>query len=267
MCTNQYSGAHGYLVSQFLSPISNVRTDEYGGDSKRRMTFLLKIVAETRKRIGKDKILSVKLNSADFQKGGFTEEESLVVICELEKAGVDVLEISGGNYESPVMTGVVKPSTQKREAYFIEFAAKVRAVSKIPLMLSGGVRTLAFGDQVIRNNEVDIIGIARPFSIAPDAGARILKHGTLEDLPALPRTGASLIDAYLQVGWHQLLITEIAKGQRKPSETSLNPYLAFIKASSMMTLKSMTQFPENDWKWAALIIVFIGFMLKRRGFL
>jgi 2,4-dienoyl-CoA reductase-like NADH-dependent reductase (Old Yellow Enzyme family) len=226
------------------------------------MAFLLAIVNEVRKRIGKNLILSVKLNSADFQKGGFSEDDSIEVIKELEKAGVDLLEISGGNYEAPAMVGAVKPSTQKREAYFIEFAAKVRAASKIPLMLTGGVRTKEFGDQVIGHKEVDIIGIARPFAVAPDAGTKILSGQSLNDLPKVGRVGVMAIDGYLQLAWHNLLIRDISSG-RQPDTSNVHPLYVLPRAILLISSKSATQFKENDWKWAMALLLMLSFVLVR----
>jgi 2,4-dienoyl-CoA reductase-like NADH-dependent reductase (Old Yellow Enzyme family) len=119
----QIHGAHGYLVSQFLSPHHNQRTDEWGGSPKKRRKFVLAVYAEIRRQVGPDFPIGIKLNSADFQKGGFTEEESMATIQALADAGIDLLEISGGTYESPVMSGVLnqpqKTSTTTREAYFL----------------------------------------------------------------------------------------------------------------------------------------------------
>jgi 2,4-dienoyl-CoA reductase-like NADH-dependent reductase (Old Yellow Enzyme family) len=103
----QIHGAHGYLVSQFLSPLTNQRTDRYGGDLEGRMRFLLEIVTEMRRATGRGFTVAVKLNSADFQRGGFTLEESMEVARALEAAGIDLLEISGGSYERPAMMGSV----------------------------------------------------------------------------------------------------------------------------------------------------------------
>src|SRR5450631_1526507 len=146
----QIHAAHGYLISSFLSPKTNLRADQYGGSLDNRASVLMSIVAETRKAVGPGFAISVKLNSADFQKGGVTAEDSALVA--LERAGVDLLEISGGSYESPVMVGEKggaadieappkKPSTLAREAYFLDFARALRSRLKMPLMLTGGLRT------------------------------------------------------------------------------------------------------------------------------
>src|SRR5690554_797269 len=125
----QIHAAHGYLVSQFLSGHHNQRTDQWGGSAENRRRFVLEVYKEIRRQVGDAFPVGIKLNSADFQRGGFTEEESLEVIRELSAAGMDLIEISGGTYEEPAMTGKEYPkkeSTLKREAYFLEFAEKAR---------------------------------------------------------------------------------------------------------------------------------------------
>ena len=133
----QIHGAHGYLVSQFLSPLSNQRTDDWGGTPEKRRRFVLELVKAMRAAIG-DKVLSIKLNSADFQRGGFSEDESLEVVGALVEAGIDLLEVSGGTYSSAAMLGVsseVRESTRQREAYFLDYALRVRAAHPtLPLM-------------------------------------------------------------------------------------------------------------------------------------
>ena len=125
----QIHGAHGYLVTQFLSPLTNQRTDAWGGDPDRRMRFLLEIVRRIRARVSPGFAVSVKLNSADFQRGGFSEDESRHVVAALASEGLDLIEISGGNYESPAMSGSAAASTRDREAYFIDYARTVRQVA------------------------------------------------------------------------------------------------------------------------------------------
>lgn len=165
----QIHSAHGYLLSQFLSPNTNMRTDHWGGSIENRSRLLLTIIREVRKTVGADFPISVKLNSADFQRGGFTEEESLEVVKMLDQERIDLLEISGGTYEKFAFfilneeDSELKESTKKREAYFIDFAKKIRVVSKLPLMITGGFRSYDFCNEVLTNEEVDLIGMARPF--------------------------------------------------------------------------------------------------------
>ncbi len=194
----QIHGAHGYLVSQFLSPHHNQRTDAWGGSPEKRRKFVLAVYAEIRRQVGPDFPVGIKLNSADLQKGGFTEEESMAAIQALADAGIDLLEISGGTYESPVMSGVFnqpqKTSTTTREAYFLEFAQKVRSAVNVPLMVTGGFRSLAGMNAALESGALDIVGIARLMAIDPDAPAALLS-GLDSHLRVLPiSTGIKAVD-------------------------------------------------------------------------
>jgi len=161
----QFHAAHGYLFNQFLSPRTNKRTDQWGGDIENRSRLLFRVVEGARKLVGNEFPLSVKLNSADFQRGGFEEEDAIYVIKELEKRGLDLIEISGGTYERVAFFTQEnkKESTKKREAYFLDFAKEVRKSSQIPLMVTGGFRTLDFCNEVLEAEELDVIGFGRPF--------------------------------------------------------------------------------------------------------
>lgn len=169
----QIHAAHGYLVSEFLSPKCNTRTDEWGGSLENRSRFLREIIKKIKEEVDMSKkfILGIKINSADFQQGGFTEEESSALIKMIdENKDLDFVELSGGNYESPVMSGSVgvKQSTIEREGYFQEFSVKLRKELKhTPLMVTGGFRTK---DGMVNalNQGIDIIGVARPFCVEPD---------------------------------------------------------------------------------------------------
>jgi 2,4-dienoyl-CoA reductase-like NADH-dependent reductase (Old Yellow Enzyme family) len=146
----QVHGAHGYLISSFLSPVTNLRTDAWGGTLENRARFLLEAVRAVRQAVGRDFPVSVKLNSDDFRKGGFSSDESLQVVRWLNDESLDLLEVSGGTYEQPRLIGFegrsedampVRPSTRAREAYFLEYAAVIRQVARMPLMVTGGFRT------------------------------------------------------------------------------------------------------------------------------
>lgn len=168
----QIHGAHGYLISQFLSPRTNLRTDDWGGTPEKRRRFVIEIVAAIRAAVGPDFPVGLKLNSADFQRGGFSEEESMEVVLAVEAAGVDLLEISGGTYERSTMVtgeiGKAKASTQAREAYFLEYAEAVRKKTSLPLLLTGGFRSKAGMEAALQSGAVDCVGIARPMVIEPD---------------------------------------------------------------------------------------------------
>ena len=188
----QIHAAHGYLLSQFLSPRSNQRDDQYGGDLANRARMLLAVVDAIRGAVGPDFPVAVKLNSADFQKGGFAFEESLQVAQWLQDHGIDLIEISGGTYEQPKLLGIsgleeeeeqnVAQSTLMREAYFVDFAVAMGDKVKVPLMVTGGFRRREVMQQAVDTGSADVIGIGRPMCVMTDAPKQLLSG-----LPGLPR--------------------------------------------------------------------------------
>ena len=187
----QIHAAHGYLLSQFLSPRSNQRIDVYGGDLANRARALLEVVASVRAAVGPDFPVAVKLNSADFQKGGFAFEESLQVAQWLQEASIDLIEISGGTYEQPKLLGLagmeeeekqnVVQSTMMREAYFVDFAIAMREKVSVPLMVTGGFRLRAAMEQALESGAADLIGLGRPMCVMTDAPNQLMAG--LEELP------------------------------------------------------------------------------------
>jgi 2,4-dienoyl-CoA reductase-like NADH-dependent reductase (Old Yellow Enzyme family) len=187
----QLHAAHGYLLSQFLSPRSNQRSDHWGGTLENRARALLESVRAVRLAVGPDFPVGVKLNSADFQRGGFDFDESLQVAKWLEAEGVDLLEISGGTYEQPRLLNVdgiepvesqsVKASTRAREAYFVDFAQAMRKELTMPLMVTGGLRRLDAMESALETGSADVIGIGRPLCAMPDAIDQLLAGR--EELP------------------------------------------------------------------------------------
>ena len=173
----QLHGAHGYLISEFLSPDINNRTDEWGGSLENRARLLLESIRAVRKAVGDKFPVSLKLNSADFQKGGFSHEESVKVASWLNDEGLDLLEVSGGTYEQPKLVGLdsltlnpdraeeVRKSTLAREAYFLEYAKDIRAVFKNPMMVTGGFRSRAGMDAALEAEACDMIGLGRPLCV------------------------------------------------------------------------------------------------------
>ncbi|UOX88552.1 NADH:flavin oxidoreductase/NADH oxidase family protein [Amycolatopsis sp. FBCC-B4732] len=209
----QIHGAHGYLVSQFLSPLTNLRTDEWGGDAVRRRRFLLEVVRRVRAAVGDDVPVSVKLNSADFQRGGFTEEESLEVVRELGETGLDLLEVSGGTYEKAAMMGSGRASSQAREAYFLDYAAKARSVSDVALMVTGGFATPGGMSEALRSGALDVIGLGRPLIVDPGLPARLLDGEDARAERRCPKTGVRLADSLLEIQWHTRQMHRIAAGK------------------------------------------------------
>ncbi len=211
----QIHGAHGYLVSQFLSPHTNRRDDDWGGDPERRRRFLLEVTRAIRAAIGPDSVLSIKLNSADFQRGGFTEDESLAVIEHLDREKVDLLEISGGTYESPAMSnGGRSESTQLREAFFLDFAERVRGITSVPLMVTGGFRSGAGMTEAIENGATDLIGIARPLALEPDLPKMLLDSPeTARSDLELKKIGIKKLDSAADLWWTQHQIQRLGEGK------------------------------------------------------
>ena len=200
----QFHSAHGYLLSQFLSPLTNQRQDEWGGTLENRARALIAIVTQAREALGADFPISVKLNSADFQKGGFEFDDSLTVAKWLTEVGVDLLEISGGTYEQPRLLNLdgVEPieeqslarSTLAREAYFVDFAKAMREELSIPIMVTGGLRRREVMTHVLETGGADMIGLGRPLCVDTDGPNRLL---TGEDELARYEDNLSLLPGWL----------------------------------------------------------------------
>lgn len=182
--------AHGYLLSQFLSPRTNQRTDQWGGSLENRARILIEIVRAVREAVSPAFGVAVKLNSADFQKGGFAAEDAVAVVEMLNDEAVDLVEISGGSYESPAMHGrPASASTRKREAYFVEFARDVVAVAKMPVMVTGGIRRYATVESALATEDgrdgVAMVGIAQALAYAPDLPKQWQKAEHAVDVPVV----------------------------------------------------------------------------------
>ncbi len=241
----QIHGAHGYLVSQFLSARHNQRTDQWGGSPVNRRRFALEVYQEIRRCCGADFPVSIKLNSADFQKGGFTEEESLDAIRALADAGIDLIEISGGTYEAPAMAGrrqaPVKDSTRRREAYFLEFAEKARAAVKTPLVVTGGFRSLAGMADALASGAVDFVGMARSVAIEPDLPNRLLAGEEPRHAVRPISTGIGMVDrmAMMEVMWYARQLHRMGRGRDpKPDESGLWSLLASLVANGWGTFQT-----------------------------
>ena len=226
----QIHGAHGYLVSQFLSPHHNQRTDKWGGSLENRMRFLVEIYQGIRAVVRPEFLVGLKLNSADFQKGGFDENDSIQVVQKMSELGIDFIEISGGNYESPEML-TAKASTQKREAFFIDYAEKARKVSQVPLIITGGFRSEQAMNDALNSGHLDFIGIARPLALMPDLPNQI-KKGTYQTITTERiKTGFAPVDkklgAVLEMDWYMYQMALI--GQGKQPNPKLSPWKVLLK--------------------------------------
>jgi 2,4-dienoyl-CoA reductase-like NADH-dependent reductase (Old Yellow Enzyme family) len=160
--------AHGYLLSQFLSPLVNKRGDRWGGPLENRARFLLDVIRSIRTVVSSSFAVAVKLNSADFQRGGFDADDAARVIAMLAPLGVDLVELSGGSYESPAMSG--RPAdarTVAPEAYFLELAATLAETSPLPLMLTGGISRRETAEAVLESG-VAMVGMGTAIAVTPD---------------------------------------------------------------------------------------------------
>lgn len=236
----QVHSAHGYLLSQFLTPLVNQRDDRWGGSLDARASLLLEVVRAIRADCGPGFVISVKLNSSDFQQGGFDSADSLQVVQWLEDAGVDLLEISGGNYEEPSMMGSktsegtdVAASTVKREAYFLDYAEQIRAVTKLPLMVTGGFRTRAAMEAALASGALDMIGLGRPMCVETDAPNRLLAGA--DSVGAYERT---IKPAKAGLGWFALNLIRHGEGKdpdtRMTGGDAITAYLENEEATAQM---------------------------------
>ena len=216
--------AHGYLITQFLSPLTNLRTDDWGGTAERRMRFLIEVVRRVRRRVRPGFAVAVKLNSADFQRGGFSEDDSRAVVAALAGEAVDLIEVSGGNYEAPAMGGSEASSTREREAYFLDYARSVRReAGGVPIAVTGGFRSRTAMEDALEAGDCDLVGIARPTVTATDAAASILEGRTTtlttHEIQAGMRrilgrlTDLKALDGFLNISWNTDQLHRLARGQ------------------------------------------------------
>ena len=228
----QLHGAHGYLISEFLSPLTNKRNDQWGGSIENRMRFLLEIYKAVRAETSDDFIISVKLNSADFQRGGITEEEVVEVFKAIDTAGIDLIEISGGTYEAPAMAGAKvekrKQSSIAREAYFLDFAEKIRKEVKCHLMVTGGFRTVVGMNAALDSGACEFIGIARPLAVETDLTDRLIAGQDVRYAVEQIKTGISFVDkmAIMEIIWYAAQFKAIGEG-KKPNP-KLSPFKVFL---------------------------------------
>lgn len=229
----QIHAAHGYLINQFLSPLTNRRSDQWGGSLENRARFLFEVVHAVRERVSEHFTVTVKLNSADFQKGGFDQNDAKWVVTRLGGMAVDLVELSGGSYESPAMQGRQEDgtSTGKREAYFVDFASDIAKEAIMPIMVTGGIRSREVAEDALLNKRggigVSVLGIARAMAFEPDL-VENWRSGNTERIviPEVSWTNkrlagfASMVLAYVQ-------LERLAVG--KPPKAPRFPFLSLMR--------------------------------------
>lgn len=233
----QVHAAHGYLLSQFLSPLSNRRIDHWGGSLENRARLLLEVIRAVKAVVSPSFAVAVKLNSADFQRGGFSLEEAKQVVHWLNDIGLDLLEISGGSYESPAMQGQTQDgSTLAREAYFLGFAEQIATIAVMPVMVTGGVRRREVAEKVLASG-VSMVGIASGLALQPD-------------LPLRWQQGQDLALEIPLVGWSNKALRSVAQSavikhqlarlsQGKATQPGVSPLRALI--CTQLKTKQMTR--------------------------
>jgi len=223
----QIHAAHGYLLSQFLSPITNRRTDAWGGSLENRARLLLDIVRSVREAVSPSFCVAVKLNSADFQRGGFSPDNDLEVVRMLNNCHVDLVELSGGSYEAPAMQGQARDGrTLAREAYFLEFAQDIAAVATMPLMVTGGIRRKAVAEQVVRSG-VAMAGIATALALEPQ-------------LPLQWQAGQDTCPELPPVRWNNKVLASLAN-------------MALVKFQMARLSRGKTTQPDVSPVWALIV--------------
>ena len=219
--------AHGYLISQFLSPRVNHRRDQWGGPIENRARLLVRVTSAIRAAVSQTFAVGVKLNVGDFIAGGFEPSDALKTISLLNDAGLDFLELSGGTHEHAVSFGFKGEQETPKEAYFRHYAQAVRQVTALPLVLTGGIRSRGTMEALLQNNVCDLIGMARPLATEPDLPRKLIR-GEAEQaqfislkLPKPPR------DTLAELMWRRAQLVRMANG-RDP-KLSIFPTLSLIR--------------------------------------
>lgn len=176
----QFHGAHGNLITNFMSPFTNLRTDEYGGSTENRARFLTEVIKRSRKTVGPEFPLMIKLSFSDFVDGGYDGDEAVAMAKMLEKAGIDCIEVSGGTLsESKYHIAVNGIQKEDQEAYFATYAKKLKKQVSVPVMLVGGHRTPEVMNRILEDGVADFISLSRPLIREPGLIKR-WKNGDLQ---------------------------------------------------------------------------------------
>lgn len=208
--------AHGYLISQFLSPLSNHRTDDWGGSLENRSRLLIAVIAAVRRAVGAQFPIGIKLNASDFQKGGFTQAQCVELVKLLNDVGLDLLELSGGSLEQPKVVGITlkdegedgaRTGAKTREAYFVALAGSIRKAAGMPVMVTGGFRRVTGMVEALTGGELDVIGLGRPLIADPRAPRRLLA-GEIDRLPSPETT----LNVFQILPWNNLQIERLGDG-------------------------------------------------------
>jgi 2,4-dienoyl-CoA reductase-like NADH-dependent reductase (Old Yellow Enzyme family) len=241
----QIHAAHGYLLSQFLSPLVNQRTDQWGSSVQNRMRMLIEVLRAVKSLTPEAFLLTVKMNVSDFQSGGFDADDALIVAQALENEGVHLIEFSGGTYESSAMIdgGPARDQSGAPEPYFLAYAQRFARELTVPVMLSGGFRSRTAMIDAVESGAADVIGLARPIAVEPDFPRRILDGTTEVSLAKPQKVGNKNIDDLLSGAWYQEQIARLGRG--KPTLPSRKPVVALaIMLATMLRDRIIVRIPR-----------------------
>ncbi|MFK7745568.1 MAG: NADH:flavin oxidoreductase/NADH oxidase family protein [Roseobacter sp.] len=231
----QIHAAHGFLLSQFLSPLFNKRGDAYGGSIQNRMRLLLDVIAQVRVVVGPAFGIAVKLNATDQLEGGFEAGDALSVVAALNATSVDLIDISGGTYFPGARAA---SDSAGKGPYFVDFAKAARDVTSKPLMATGGFKTRQQAQEAIAKGNVDMVGLARSLILDPD-------------LPNAWRAGDRTAPAFPKftdppeggiTAWYTMRLTALATGQEADFDTSLEHAIAQYDARDAARTQAWSAF-------------------------
>ncbi len=240
----QIHAAHGYLLSQFLSPLVNQREDQWGGSLENRARIVFEVVTAVRARVSNEFCVSIKINSADFQKGGFSADDAKWIVTQLNSYRLDLVELSGGSYESPAMSGnAADPtsgdSTTRREAYFVDFARDIAQVASMPIMVTGGITKRSVAEEALEKQadiSVDMLGIARALAYEPALPNKWQQDQALEiSLPVVNWKNKTL-SALASMAITKAQLTRMAAG--KLPKPNIHPLFALIMGQLKTKLRT-----------------------------
>ncbi|MEM5581617.1 NADH:flavin oxidoreductase/NADH oxidase family protein [Roseibium sp. AS2] len=219
----QIHAAHGFLISQFLSPLFNRRKDAYGGPVENRMRLLLEVIDAVREAVGAAFPVAVKLNSSDQLEGGLNGDDALEILAALDKTSIDLIDLSGGTY----FPGAKSASdSDGKGPYFIDFARRARGVTSKPLMVTGGFKTLAQAVTAVASGHADVVGLARLLALEPALAG--LWHAGRAAEPVFPRFTDPPEGGI--TAWYTMRLTQIGEDRETPEYGDLEPAVAAYAA-------------------------------------
>lgn len=227
----QIHAGHGFLLSQFLSPLFNQRDDEYGGSVENRIRLILDIIIAVRAAVGAGFPVAIKINTSDMLEGGLTEQDALKIVALLDSTSLDLIELSGGTYFPGAKS--CSDSSVKQGAYFEAFAARAQQLTDIPLMVTGGIKNRRQAAELLSSGKADLVGLARAMVLEPQLPLLWSKDSDTGEL-VFPRFATNPPGGV--TAWYTLRLTALAKDSEAdfdmPLEEAIDVYEARDKLRS-----------------------------------